>query len=276
MVRPSQRTIKTNFLKKSGAALLVAAACLNPGSISRGEEAAKPETYDVLTAGSVSYTNVSVQTRTKTDLFFRHSTGFGNIKVKDLDRSTQLRLGYVIEDPKTNAPARTFTAPKVEIDPRFEELAEMIVWETREALAPIPRKYIYEAVGIFCFLYLLFCNCCRLLCRKSAHEAKFTGLVWLPIFKQIPLLKAAGMNAKWFLLNLLPPLMPFLFIVWCFKIARARGRGGLTGLLLLLPVTNIFAFLYLALSRGAGEAEEDDRADRGVITLYHDKHRPAA
>jgi len=274
-VRPSQRAAITNFWKNSGTSLLFAAALLGPISISRGEEA-KPESFDVLTVGPVNYSNVLVQTKTKNDLFIKHASGFANIKVKDLNRSTQLQLGYVIETPVTNAPVRAFTAPKFQIDPRLEEAAEQIVWETREALAPIPRKYIYEAGGILFFFYLLFCNCCRLICRKSANEPRFSALVWLPVFKQIPLLKAAGMNAWFFLLNLLPPLLPILYIVWSFKIARARGKGVGTGWLLLLPVVNLFAFLYLAMSRGAGEPEDDDRHDRGVITLYHDKRRPAA
>jgi hypothetical protein len=47
--------------------------------------------------------------------------------------------------------------------------------------------------------------------------------------------------------------------VWCFKIAKARGNSAWVGLLLLLPVTGFFAFLYLAFSDGAPAKEEPRR-----------------
>ena len=46
-------------------------------------------------------------------------------------------------------------------------------------------------------------------------------------------------------LNLVPQ------ILWSLKIAKARGKSVWVGVLLLLPVTNLFAFLYLAFSNGA-------------------------
>ena len=47
-----------------------------------------------------------------------------------------------------------------------------------------------------------------------------------------------------------------VMVVWFFKIAKARGKSAWVGLFLLLPVTNLFAFLYLAFSDGSSEKEE--------------------
>ena len=88
-----------------------------------------------------------------------------------------------------------------------------------------------------------------LICRKTGNPPGV--LVWVPVLQLFPMLRAAGMSGWWFLayfvplLNLVPP------ILWSLKIAKARGKSVWVGVLLLLPVTNLFAFLYLAFSDGA-------------------------
>lgn len=216
---------------------------------------ARPESYPTLTAGSVTYTNVKVLNKGKLDLFVQHAGGMASIKVKELDKSTQLQLGYtLVEPPPTNAPARVPTLQDIEIDPRYEELYEQVVWESQEALNQFPPEVVYGGMGALFLVYLFFCYCCRLICRKVGQKS--VALVWLPLFKQIPLLRAAGMNRGWFLTNLIPPVFVIVYIVWCFKIARARGKSPFVGLLLLLPVLNVFAFLYLALADSVSAAQE--------------------
>lgn len=217
---------------------------------------APPETYPTLKAGSVTYTNVKVLNKAKYDLFVQHAGGMASIKVKELDKSTQLQLGYtLVEPPPTNTPARVVpTLQDLEIDPRFEELYEQVVWESQEVLSQLKPEVVYGAMGALFLVYLFYCYCCRLICRKVGQKA--VALVWLPLFKQIPLLRAAGMSRGWFLTNLIPPVFVIVYIVWCFKIARARGKSAFVGLLLLLPVLNVFAFLYLALSDTVSAAQE--------------------
>ncbi len=234
------------------------------GAIVSGRAAeARPETYPTLKAGSVTYTNVKVLNKAKYDLFVQHAGGMASIKVKELDKSTQLQLGYtLVEPPPTNAPARVVpTLQDIEIDPRFEELYEQVVWESQEALNQFKPEVVYGAMGALFLVYLFYCYCCRLICRKVGQKS--VALVWLPLFKQIPLLRAAGMNRGWFLTNLIPPVFVIVYIVWCFKIARARGKSPFVGLLLLLPGLNVFAFLYLALSDtvSAAQAEALGRVD---------------
>jgi hypothetical protein len=217
---------------------------------------ARPEFYPTLKVGSITYTNVKVMNKAKYDLFVQHAGGMASIKVKELDKSTQLQLGYtLVEPPSTNAPARVVpTFQNIEIDPAYEERYEWIVWESQELLNQFKPEVVYGAMGALFLVYLFYCYCCRLICRKVGQKA--VALVWLPLFKIIPLLRAAGMNRGWFLTIVIPPVFVIVFIVWCFKITRARGKSAFVGLLLLLPVLNVIAFLYLALSDTVSAAQE--------------------
>ena len=222
--------------------------------IGRADAAAQAEFYPTLKAGSVTYTNVKVMNKTKYDLFVQHAGGMASIKVKELDKSTQLQLGYTLVDPPpTNAPARVPALQDIQIDPQYEELYEQIVWESQEALKQFKPEVVYGALGALFLVYMFFCYCCRLICRKVGQKS--VALVWLPLFKHIPLLRAAGINPAWFLTILLPPVYFIVYIVWCFKIARARGKSAFVGLLMLLPVLNVLAFLYLALADKLSAAE---------------------
>ena len=100
-------------------------------------------------------------------------------------------------------------------------------------------------------VYLFYCYCCILICRKAGHPPGV--LVWLPLLKLLPMLRAAGMSRWWFLAFFVPVLNLVPAILWCFKIAKARGKSVWIGVLLLFPVTNLFAFLYLAFSDGAAD-----------------------
>jgi hypothetical protein len=72
------------------------------------------------------------------------------------------------------------------------------------------------------------------------------------------------MSPAWLLAFLVPVLNVVAQIVWSFKIAKARGKSGLVGLFLVLPVTNLFAFLYLAFS----DAEpKQERRTVEIMTL---------
>jgi hypothetical protein len=55
-------------------------------------------------------------------------------------------------------------------------------------------------------------------------------------------------------------------VLWPLKIAKARGKSVWVGVLLLLPVTNLFAFLYLAFSDGVSD-EADEGPEPKIMTL---------
>ena len=253
-----------------GAAGLAATA---PLPLTEGQ---KEESYAILTVGELAYSNVVVKSKTKTDLFISHTNGFVNVKVRDLDRSTQLQLGYQVEaEPSTNSALSNFTPEKIaeelqqQIPLEARDKWEHALWESKEMMAQLPPWFPFAILGGFALLYLLFCNGCRQICRKAGKPAN--ALVWLPLLKQIPLLRASGLSGWWVLANLLPPVWLVLFVVWAFKITKSRDKGPVVGFLLLLPVFQIFAFLYLAWSAGQGDSTAEQRDGRKVISLSNNR-----
>ena len=94
--------------------------------------------------------------------------------------------------------------------------------------------------------YVIFCYCSLLLCRKTGKEPGL--LIWIPILQIIPLLRAAGMSWRWSFAFFVPVLNLVAWMGWCVNIAITRRKSLWWALLLMLPGTNVFAFLYLALS----------------------------
>jgi hypothetical protein len=111
-------------------------------------------------------------------------------------------------------------------------------------------------LAIIVLCYLFQCYCFLLICRKAGHPP---GLwVWLPVLQWIPLLRAAGMSAWWFVACLLPLVNLVAFIVWSVNIAKARGKSGWVAFFLILPPTSFLTLLYLAFSNG-GRAKEESK-----------------
>lgn len=228
---------------------------------------------ETLQIGTTTYSNVTVLTKTPNDIFFKHSYGFGNTKVREVDRATLRSLGYELPPDESErqsvfsqgaqtvleSPAMTnFVA-----DPRVQEAQALITANMGDVLEKITPQVIYGFVASIIAVYLLYCFCCRQICVKTGQKA--SPLVWLPILKEIPLLRAAGIPAWWLVPGLLlfPVAWPILQIWWGFKIAETRGKSWLVGVLLLLPITNVLAFLYLAFS-GTGTSAP---AKSNVISL---------
>jgi hypothetical protein len=85
-------------------------------------------------------------------------------------------------------------------------------------------------------------------------------LVWVPLFQIFPMLRGAGMSPAWFIGYFIPVLNIVVQIMWCFKIAKARQKSPLVGVLLLLPGLSLLAFLYLAFSDGVSDEKETKKS----------------
>lgn len=96
-------------------------------------------------------------------------------------------------------------------------------------------------------LYFFFCYTAKLICTKAGSEPGF--LIWVPILSAIELMRAAKLPGWIFLLMYVPVVNLVLSVVWCFRIANARGKNALTALALIFPITSPFAWLYLAYSK---------------------------
>jgi hypothetical protein len=243
---------------------------------------------------------VTVTTKAKTYVFLTHSSGMANIKVADLSPEVRQKLGYAdLDKPKVNTNAAAAWATKTmarmdtpevkEVKQKMEDRLQTYFPGGRPALPPVNRTVLIASGATSVLIYLFFSYCLMLICDKAGKPGGF--LVWLPLVRFIPLLRAANMSPAWFLVCFLPiaasavisnvPPTPLLIIgyvallaisvlvaviamiMWCFKIAKARGKSAWVGLFLLLPLTNLFAFLYLAFSDGATDREQP----RGRVPL---------
>ena len=211
--------------------------------------------------------------KTRNDLFISHAQGMASIKVRDLDTATQLKLGYQVEAPKQTAVEKVMEASNIsrfEDDPRVQEVEGELMRQAESYIELIDQNTMYAIVAFIVLSYLLFSFLCRCICVKTSNPP--SPLIWLPFFKQIPLFKAAGMSGWWILSNFVPGLVLVAYIIWSIRIAQSRAKSVVWGVMLLLPVTNILAFLYLALS-------SDGRikpARKNVISLGPSTRREAA
>jgi hypothetical protein len=218
--------------------------------------------FDKITAEGETYSNVVVFSKSATHISVSHSRGMANIKANSLDIPTQRKLGFLpAEEPVTTAKLPMLGGAADEA--RLRELQARYQKNVEEFIQQLDPNMGYQLLALIGILYLFFCYCCWQICRKTSNRAGL--LVWLPGFQMIPLLRAAGMSPWLFLALFLPVVNAIIWIVWCFRICRVRQKSGLIGLLMLLPVTNIPAFVYLALSGYGPEAENE--YDGGKIKL---------
>jgi hypothetical protein len=231
-----------------------------------GSKAGMEETFPLLQIGTRTYTNVTVTSKAKTYIFLIHAGGMNNIKIADLPADLRERLGYNTgAKPKTgtNSPAAWAKAEVAKLEtPQIKEVREKLEqrWKgNKSAALPLTAlltsKVFLAMMGILLLVYLFHCYCFMLICEKAGQSGG--PLVWLPVLRFFPLLRAAGMSGWWFLAYLLPLFNIVAFILWSVNIAKARGKSGLVALFLILPPTYFFAILYLAFSSGAGTDDED-------------------
>jgi hypothetical protein len=219
--------------------------------------------FPVLTIGTQSYKNVTVTTKAKDYIFILHSAGMNNIKVADLSEELRAELGYAIPVSNEKKVAAWTAATVQKIDK-----AQVAAIETKlnaalgpgrqlPKLASIEPWMIYAVLGGLFLCHLFFSYCSMLICRKTGKQPGV--LVWIPVFQMIPLFKAAGMSGAWFLALFVPVLNLVAHVIWSFKIVQARSKGPAISVMLLLPLTNILAYLYLAFSDGDSPAQDSDR-----------------
>jgi hypothetical protein len=210
-----------------------------------------------------------VTTKAKVYIFILHAGGMASIKVSEISPELQQQLGYAAAPASksaTNSAAVWVKKEIAKIDvPQVRNLTKQLrQWRAHPparlaAMAWIGSKPNNTVLGIalliYLLLYLFYSYCCMLICRKTGHPPGI--LVWLPFLKVFPMLRAAGMSGWWLLAFFVPLFNLVPLILWPLKIAKARGKSVWVGVLLLLPVINLFAFLYLAFSDGMSEADDE-------------------
>jgi len=215
---------------------------------------APDQKFDVLQTKTTVYKNVTVTKKAKTCIFIRHSSGIVNIQLADLPDDVLETLGYPTAAQQAQASAKVLPAKLSipSVPPQLAQKVEQAYQKFAPAWAPritINTGVLLLALGTLIAVYLFFCYCSMLICQKTHTEPG--ALVWVPALQLFPLLRAAGMSRVWFVAFFVPLLNVVAQIVWYVKIVQARGKSIWVAVLLLLPLSGPFAFLYLAFSSAA-------------------------
>ena len=214
------------------------------------------ETFALLETKTGVYSNVTVTTKSAAYIVIQHAGGLGSLKISDLPPEVHEALGYgAVKGAKNSSMLVTAKAralvdaiPTQKIEAAWSKHAP-----TGMPALKLTSTFLLAVLGIGAGLYLLFCYCGTLICRKIGKPAGW--MMWVPIVQYIPLLRAANLSPLWLLGIFVPILNIWVHIMWSFRIAGARGKGFLTALGLILP-TYPLAFLYLAFAGGAPAADE--------------------
>lgn len=236
---------------------------------------AAEERFALLQIGTRTYTNVTVTTKAKTYIFILHAAGMTSIKTAELSPELKQQLGYAVAGGGKGGTNTAAVWAKREIAkmnvPQIKALGLRLGrnWRANppaglSAIGLTGPKLVFAVAAIALLVYLFHCFCCLLICRKTGHPPG--ALVWVPVLQLVPLIRAAGMSGWWFLGYCIPVLNIVAQVLWSFNIAKARGKSVWVGVLLLLPIASLFAFLYLAFSTGA-TPEADEEPESKIMTL---------
>ena len=223
----------------------------------QGTKAAKELRFAVLQTKTTAYTNVTVTQVTKKWIFILHDNGVCNVKPEDLSAETRKALGYdkILaaandEDKKSARPAFSFKFDGVgKLAADWGKNGPQKLKDTLNAMAAGNRMALYLMFAILGVTHLFVSIMFWMICRKTHNSPG--PLVWVPVLQLIPLLRAANMSRVWFFAYFIPVVNIIAQIVWSVKICQTRGKSPFVAFLLILPVTSLFAFLYLAFSRSA-------------------------
>ena len=210
------------------------------------------ESFAVLKTKTGTYTNATVTTKAKDYVFVLYDGGMANIKLNELMPDTLRELGYSVPDDPANATnhlaALASKAIPASLSKNLAPLEEKLQsrWLAERRKLDLSPTTIGVALAVTFVFYLFFCYCCHLICVKANRPASI--LVWLPGLQGIPLLKAANMSGWWFLAYFVPLLNIVVQVMWSLNIAKARSKSVWIAVCLLLPIVNLFGFLYLAFS----------------------------
>lgn len=201
-------------------------------------------------AGGVTYSNVTVISRTATHISFKHAHGFASVRLDSLSSDNQTKVGYTPPPPPKSLTDYTtdFSQDLARLlnDPRLTTLEHQIRTEVERVIKEDDKVLLHSAAGGAACIYILFCLAVVKICRKTTVRP---GLwAWLPGFQFIALFKAAGMSPWTYLLLYVPVVNVVVMIMWCFKICRMRQKPAALGFLLLVIPINILVFFYLAFS----------------------------
>ena len=108
---------------------------------------------------------------------------------------------------------------------------------------------------MFLAIYVFYATSVRRM--ATARGMKRTWFAWVPVLGIYLAWKIAGKGVVSTILSLIPIVGIVMYIIFCFKISRACGKGRLYGLLQVIPLLN-FVIFWLLVENVEGERVEPE------------------
>jgi len=236
-----------------------------------------------------TYSNVVLRDFTSSSVMFSHTRGMASFnpdrltlpELQQLTGGPPAKASSEVQSAQNQAGAEEAAGTNTleRLKSHLPTKMEMPTHEQIEKLWEDTAQFRTPAIVGFAVAYLFVGICFALICSKAGKPSAL--LVWIPILNMYPLFKAAAMSPAWFRLMLISigfegavyylaaggllsesmvPMFTMLaaglflipslgWLIWAFKICKARGKSPALGIFLLLPCTNIFALAYLAFSK---------------------------
>lgn len=221
------------------------------------------ETFALIQTKTALYSNVTVTTKAKDYIVIQHAGGLASVKVGELSPEVHEALGFGPAKGSRKGASFLVTAKAKALVGALPTKAIEQAWSQHSPAGTPALKLtstiLFAALGIGFGLYLFFCYCALLICRKAGQPAGW--MIWVPLLQYVPILRAAKMSPLWLIAIVIPLLNIWAHILWSFRIAAARGRGFWTALFLILP-TYPLAFVYLAFAGNTAAAEPSAPAEK--------------
>ena len=157
--------------------------------------------------------------------------------------------------------------------------------EAAAAMLPIAWRWLLSGLWLAAWL----CRRCLYFRIVETATGRTSFLVFLPVFRHIPLMNAAHLSLQWLLIPLfgivglfLPPVLGdspwvvlgyyslvgvlwlatgILYLVWCVRLCTAVDRTGWLALLLMWPLLDWIALFVLASSSGKPQLQPQQSPD---------------
>jgi len=146
---------------------------------------AQEEKLNSLTIAGNTFSNVTVISRTRTHLSFKHSGGFASVRLTELPAKEQTKVGYTPPPPPKTflQQAKEYSAQHLEWleDPRTKALVAEVRAEVDRIIDQNDTTIIHSAIAGIACIYILFCLAAIKICRTRQKSSALGFLLLIPV-----------------------------------------------------------------------------------------------
>lgn len=101
--------------------------------------------------------------------------------------------------------------------------------------------------AILAIVYAFFAVCLATIAKRTGHSER-AWWAWVPVLQVLLILRTAGVDWWWIFFFLIPFVNIAIAIYVWVKVAKALSKHPIYGVLMVIPVLDLFVLAYLAFS----------------------------